>query len=241
MRIFKALVAIVLVTISTGCNFWMDTITGNGHVVTEKRSVAGFKEVCFSGPFDVVIVPGKEYDVSIETDENLLRYVNFDKDGNELEVRILDGVNIRSKAGIKVRISMPVVEAIVFAGSGKLQVEGTIKDIDLLQLSVSGSGNIATDIDCPKVEAEITGSGSIKTQGSCRDLELQITGSGDYEGKDLKSENATVNVTGSGNASVYASMNLDISVTGSGNVTYQGEPSISKKIAGSGKVRSLQQ
>ncbi len=237
-------ITIVLIAASaifcSSCHFWMDTVTGNGHITTEKRSAAGFTKVSFGGPFDVVVVPGQDYSVTIEADENLMPYINLDKDGDKLKVKIREGINIRSKAGIKVRVSMPKVEAIAFAGSGKLKVEGTIKDVDQFELSVAGSGDIHADIDCPRVVAEIAGSGTITASGKTRDVKVDIAGSGDYKGADLMSEMAKVSIAGSGSAWLNPSLKLDISIAGAGDIYYKGNPEIKQSIAGSGNVRKVE-
>jgi len=237
-------ITIVLIAASaifcSSCNFWMDTVTGNGHVTTEKRSAAGFSRVSFGGPFDVVIIPGQEYSVTIEADENLMPYINLDKEGDRLKVKIREGINIRSKNGIKVRVSMPKVQSISFGGSGKLKVEGTIKEVDDLQLSVAGSGDIFSDIDCPRVEADIAGSGTITITGKSRDVKVDIAGSGDYKGIDLLSEMANVSIAGSGSAWLNPSLKLEISIAGSGDIYYKGNPEIKQSIAGSGNVRKVE-
>jgi hypothetical protein len=217
----------------------MDTVTGNGHITTETRSAAGFTEVSFGGPFEAVIETGKNFGISVEADENLMPYINFDKDGDKLKVKIRDGINIRSRHGIKVRISMPKVAGISFAGSGKVKVEGTIRDIDELGLSVAGSGDINADIDCPRLKAEIAGAGTITTSGKSRDVEVDIAGSGDYKGADLLSERVKVSIAGSGSAWLYASLKLDISIAGSGDIYYRGSPEIKQSVAGSGNVKKL--
>lgn len=226
----------------SSCNWWgMKTVTGNGTIVTEKRSVAGFSEVSVGGPFEVVIRPGEGYGVSIETDENLLPYVNFDKDGRKLKIKLRHGVNIRSKHGIKVKISMPEIRALSFAGSGKISVEGEIVSNEKLKLSVAGSGDIEAGVKCPVVDANIAGSGTIKVWGETRDVDLDIAGSGDFKAADLLSEKTKVSIAGSGNAHVYASTNLDISIAGSGDVYYKGNPpNIKKSIAGSGNIKPMQ-
>jgi hypothetical protein len=88
------LVSLVIFSLlSSGCH-WMGfrTVSGNGIVKTENRSVAGFSEVSVGGPFEVEIKPGENFSVRIETDENLFRYINFDKDGRRLKIKVRDGM-----------------------------------------------------------------------------------------------------------------------------------------------------
>lgn len=223
------------------CNwFGMRTISGNGNIITEKRSVAGFSEVSVGGPFQVEIRPGESYSVRIETDENLVRYINFDKDGRKLRIKVHNGINIRSKHGVKVFISMPEVRALSYSGSGKIVVDGKLQSDNKLEVSVAGSGDIEADVDCPEVNAVIAGSGTIKLSGQTREVKIDIAGSGDFKAAELLSERSKVSIAGSGSAWVFASTNLDISIAGSGDVYYKGNPgNIKKSIAGSGNIKPI--
>ena len=61
-------------------------------------------------------------------------------------------------------------------------------------------------------------------------LEVHIAGSGNYRGGDLKAENASVDIAGSGDASYLPITTLKASVAGSGNVTYRGNPTWIQRI-----------
>jgi hypothetical protein len=224
-----------------GCQFMNRTVTGNGVIVTENRSVAGFTRIASGGPMDVEIRPAPDFSVSIEGDENLLRYINFDKDGRKLKIKVRDDLNLRTSHGIKIRIGMPDIESLSCAGSGSIKAEGAFRSDRKLELNVSGSGRLEGNFDAPEVEANIAGSGNIYLSGRTRETDIDIAGSGDYRASDLMSENVKVSIAGSGSAHVYASMNLKISIAGSGDVFYRGNPVISQKVAGSGSIRKMEE
>lgn len=224
-----------------GCNFWMDTVSGNGHITTEKRSVAGFSKLSFEGPFDVEVVLGEDFGVSIEAEENLTQYININKDGDRLRVKVMDGINLRTRKDIRITVSMPIVESISFSGSGKVQVKGVIKDVEKLNLSVAGSGDIIAALDCPEVEGDIAGAGSITLNGTTRKLKLDVAGAGDCKCEKLLAEEVNISIAGSGNAWVYASLKLDVSVAGSGDIYYRGNPAIKQSIAGSGDIKKMEE
>ena len=57
---------------TTIANAQWSKIKGNGKVVTEKRTTAGYDEINVSGFFDVVLVSGSEGAISIQGEENIL-------------------------------------------------------------------------------------------------------------------------------------------------------------------------
>lgn len=242
MKTINFVLVLTLGAVLSGCNWWnFKTVTGNGTITTETRSVAGFSKLSFGGPFEVQITPDEAYKCEIEADENLMDYIHVDKDGDKLKVRIRNGVNVRSKTGIKIRISMPRVDDIAFAGSGKVGVNGTIKHDGQLSLSVAGSGDIVANVHVPEVDADIAGSGSIILTGETRKAKISIAGSGDYKSAELKTETTKLSIAGSGAAWLFASTLLDVSIAGSGDVYYKGNPAeVKKSVAGAGKIQKIQ-
>jgi hypothetical protein len=77
--------------------------------------------------------------------------------------------------------------------------------------------------------------------GKVTEQSAEILGSGDYRASGLKSDTATVRVTGSGNSQVSANEILNVTILGSGDVAYSGNPTVTASIAGSGKVNQASQ
>jgi hypothetical protein len=130
------------------------------------------------------------------------------------------------------------IKKLYVSGSGNMSVANTLKTDDKINIRVTGSGNVTALVDAPDIEASVSGSGNITIKGSCKDLEAKGSGSGDIKAAELRSENAEVALTGSGTASVYASVSLDAKVSGSGSVFYSGNPKEQQiKKSGSGSVQ----
>ncbi|MCP2936704.1 DUF2807 domain-containing protein, partial [Salmonella enterica subsp. enterica serovar Typhimurium] len=58
---------------------------------------------------------------------------------------------------------------------------------------------------------------------------------------DLKSENTKVEISGAGDAEVFASVQLDARVSGAGSVKYKGNAaSVNQKVSGAGSVKKVE-
>ena len=55
------------------CNF--TAVRGSGNVVTQERQVSGFDSVALSGVGEVFITQGDKESLTVETDDNLMRYI----------------------------------------------------------------------------------------------------------------------------------------------------------------------
>ncbi len=215
-------------------------VKGSGNVVKQSRDISGFTKLDVEGSVTVLLRSGNDFKVEVETDDNIVPYVETRKEGESLVISLKENTSFHNAVGINVLIQVPSLKEIDLSGSGAVEGTGQFYDPDKLKLSATGSGNITMNIKSPEVGVDIAGSGTIRLGGETRDLDIDIGGSGDYLGEGLKSENAKVSIGGSGTAKVFASISLKASIAGSGGVYYKGNPNVTKDIAGSGEVKSLE-
>ena len=226
-------------TLISSCNVINGTgVTGNGNIRTEKRSTGNFNAVKTSGSIDIEISSGDAYSVSVENDDNILQYVVTEVHDGTLNVHYKDGYSIMDDHA-KVYVTAPSLDKLSVSGSGDITSQGMLKNSRQIEMNVSGSGNIKAQVDAPVINISVGGSGDISLTGHTKDFTCGVSGSGDVNCGGLESENATVKVSGSGNAHVFASVHLSATVSGSGDVYYRGNPpSPEIHTSGSGSVQA---
>lgn len=237
----KVFLAFVVVIFLGACNGHYRKVEGNGVLETKEKSLTEFDELEVSGDFKVTLYPSDEYKVIVEAEENLQPYILVEEEGDRLKIRMKNHINIRSTRGIKVKVFTKTLKRVEMAGSGAVQSGGLLENENGMQVTIAGSGDANLEVKTPEMKASIGGSGKVVLRGKTRNLKVSIAGSGDYQGDQFMSEDAEINIAGSGNARVYASMILNISIAGSGDVYYYGAPkSIKKSIAGSGNIKAME-
>lgn len=215
-----------------------DSISGNGKVRDENRDISEIQTVKTSGSIDVEIKEGNNYSLVVENDENLLPYIITEVNNGVLNIHYKNGYSIMNDHA-KAIVTAPSLNKLVTSGSGDISSNGTIKSNQQLEINTSGSGDVNATVDAPSVKVTGSGSGDISLSGRTKDFECKISGSGDVKCGNLKSENAAINVAGSSDVHVFASVSLKVNVTGSGDVTYSGNPASPEiHIAGSGTVKA---
>ncbi|MNL52363.1 hypothetical protein D3C87_1755280 [compost metagenome] len=86
----------------------------------------------------------------------------------------------------------------------------------------------------------MSGSGDIKLKGSSDSVVIKLSGSGDIEAANLKSKNANITVSGSGDVKVNCNESLTARVSGSGDIKYTGSPEKRDvKVSGSGSISKV--
>jgi hypothetical protein len=221
------------------CRFLGKRIHGNGNIKSVERPVAAFKEVEANGNIKLIVSQGDLKPVRIESDENLLSYIEVLQEGDHITIQTRPGVNLVPSGDLNVYVTSPTYKSIEVTGSSDIVGQNKITSTDELSLSASGAGDIQMEVDAPKVSAGISGSGSVKLKGQAKDFDVDLSGAGHAYCYDLLTENTTVGISGAGSAQVYASVKLSAKVSGAGNISYKGNASVSQEISGAGSVNKV--
>ena len=220
----------------TSCIDWFGT-TGKGNIVTESRTATNFQSIELITSAKVDIVKGDTFIVEVSDYENIIQNLSVKVVSNNLIISTdpISKILINSKA--HVTITMPdSLKSVALSGSGDLNLTSPFKDLNTM--IVTGSGNISAiqNLNVDKLNASILGSGNITAYGNVKTLTALISGSGNIKFADLTADGATCTITGSGNIYVKANNTLKAVISGSGNIEYSGSPIVDSSITGSGTV-----
>ena len=236
MRSFFTTAILFVLAVSPGCAVSTPTFRGSGVVATEHRDATGFSAVDLSGFGDVRIEQTGSESVVIEAEENLLPLLVAEVKGGRLKLGPKPHVNLRPTRPVVFTVTVSRLEGVNIAGSGDVRV-GPKLQTPSLTAGISGSGTLSVDgLDAQRLECGISGSGTMRLAGRADDVALHVSGAGSYHAAELQCRQASVSISGSGDATVNASRRLSAAVSGSGSIHYLGDPSVEAHVTGSGSV-----
>lgn len=230
----------LVLLLTTSCiGQWGKRIKGNGNVTTVERSVGEYDGVSLSGWFDVDLTEGKEGNITIEGESNLLEYIVTEVKNGKLVLKVQKGYNLKPSSwddGIRITVPVESINSLALSGSGDIVSQTTIKTNEF-KTAMSGSGDITITLDANSVDASMSGSGDITLRGNTTDFSAVISGSGDIKAYDLEADNVKATISGSADIKVTANKMLEARVSGSGDIKYRGNPSkVDTKSSGSGDI-----
>ena len=219
---------------------WLNKrVKGNGKIITEKRTTAGYDEINVSGFFDVILVSGTEGRIAIKGEENLLPYVKIKVEGNVLKIYTDKNVNISTNKGIILTVPFEQISFVSLSGSGDVKSENTITS-PTFKAKLSGSGDLTLDVKTTNFDANLSGSGDVVLTGNSDNFTSKISGSGDVDAVNLVTKNSNLTISGSGDMKVNCSESLYARVSGSGDIAYKGNPKTKDtKVNGSGEISKI--
>lgn len=217
------------------------TIIKSKKVADDERNVSGFRGIASSGSFDVKITMGSKESLRLEGDDDVINDIETKVENGILKIRNKKQGNwnwrsVRNK--VTIYITAKSLNSITLSGSGDISVNGVVKASKLTNI-LSGSGSISLTADADEYSGTLSGSGELDIRGSADKAIIRIAGSGDFDGKDLKTLETDIKVSGSGNATIRAEKHLNAVVSGSGDISYIGNPKVEKTKSGSGSISKL--
>ncbi len=208
LTIFILALAIGLI-FSTGCSINnLTDVKGSGVAKTEARNAAGFDKVDASNAVNIEIAAGKDFSLSVETDDNLLQYLKTEVNGDTLKIYTEGKISPTGKFNVK--LSMP--ELVNLQVSGATDANVTNAKSDLVILKASGASSIRIDGEAIKLKAEVSGASEVNAEA-------------------FKAEDAEIDASGASSAIVMATEELDLNASGASKIFHVGNPKRIKQNA----------
>ncbi len=221
-------------------SFSMSSSTFDGEAVTKEFQLDDFHSIGLSLPAHVHIKNGASNTVKISAPEKLIDLINTDVKNGKWKIKLNKRMNWKTYKDIEIWVEMDDIRALSVGGSGEIETEDYFKNLNAVDCSIAGSGDITLTADVDNLEASISGSGNFELSGTGNSCDLSISGSGEFKAYEFVTKNVDISISGSGEAYVNASETINASVSGSGEVAYKGTPKVNSKISGSGEVRSAE-
>jgi len=234
-------ILILVATMASGCivvdlnGCSKETVKGSGEVVTEERQLPEFKTIKLKGIGRVVLTQGQTHSIGIQTDDNIMPLIETEVYADQLIIS--QGKYYLRPTKLEYNITVAHLNGIAISGSGEVIGKSRFVSEDFYA-KISGSGDMALELDVKDLETKISGSGSMNLVGQTNRHDATISGSGKINAFDMSTRNVSLKISGSGDCKVNATETLDARISGAGDVIYTGHPRITSKISGSGKLES---
>ena len=235
---YITIIAFVLAIAVSSCNI-VDgrRINGNGKVTTKTYDLKNFSQIDVGHSMKVYLSQGNNYEVKIETDENLFDFLNVRVDEeNVLDVDVANNTNLDATGEIKVYITAPSLDQVELSGAAEIETKGKFAQDKKIKFDISGasSGNIS--VRAPMVELDASGASTLTVDGESKDIEVDASGASTINAFDLMSENAAVESSGASTARVFSSIALNARANGASTIKYKGNPKVTSDASGASSI-----
>lgn len=211
----------------------INSITGSGHVTTEKRTVTGdFKNVEVNNALDLVIEQSDKTEIIVEADDNLQKEITTKVENGVLVISCKFGnfINVSSK---KITVKMPVIEGIEASSASTVNANTTLKGSNLnLASSSAASINLTTEYETVQLSTSSASNQTIK--GKALHVEAEASSGSVINTTDLLANEVVASSSSGASITVHPIVNLKAEASSGGNITYNGTPKSIQKEENSG-------
>jgi hypothetical protein len=217
MSLVKIYIFVLISAVMVGCNITGASnkpVVGSGSIVSENRKVAPFVGVVTNGNYDIDVVYGEDQSLEIKSDDNVIPLIVANVKDEILYIKDHRAYSTGKRPHIKIAASN--LDKLSIVGADKVQVSKVKND---------------------RLDLDINGNGSVYMEGEARAFNIDLSGAVYINAKDLKSERASVKVTGTGKADVFVTEELLANINGTGIINYYGNTKVvNKSVSGTGTV-----
>lgn len=196
-----------------------ERIIASDNYITRNDVTGEFSALECNLPGDVIYTPG-DCAVSIYAPDNILDIVTVRNQNGTLEIKT-NTSRIRNLKHVKINISSPVLENVVFNGAVDFNAPQGITALDF-RATVNGAGDIDINgLQSSKTALIVNGAGDATISGiDCDDLQVAIAGAGDAIVSGRVSGKANLSISGAGDidARELQCTDIDTKVRGVGSV-----------------------
>jgi len=224
MKTFKFILLLFFSLILTSCVVNIqDSITGNGHVVKQKRNVAEFSGIKVGSGIEVFLTQGETQSLEVEADENLQDWIRTEVEGSVLH--IFTEKRIRFAKVKKAYITCKTMDRIDISSAGDVTGLTPFKT-KKLEIEMSSAGDLHFEVEAHEVGITISSAGNAYLKGKTDSLRAELSSAGDLNAFDLEAKEGEVNVSSAGKAKVFVTEEASFSSSSAGNIEYKGEPRV---------------
>ncbi len=194
-------------------------LRGSGNVVVEYREVSSFNQVSIAISGDVTLKRSERERLSIETDDNLVEFIQTEVLNSKLFIRFANEVtHFQPSKPNRILLEFKDLQGLKTSGSSDVKSKSLIGEH--LEIMLAGSGDI--EIVRMRVDSllvDLSGSGSILSENvQTENLGISLGGSGDVQFGILNADELDLEILGSGDVRLAGQVNRQhIHIPGSGD------------------------
>lgn len=227
----KKILFLFLLIVTTSCGISEDCFKGNGSPTTLTFPLEDFTKVKVYSGVGLVVKEGPEYEVRIETRDNIKDNIEVNLEGDMLVVKDNSTCNVARDYGVTtVYITAPNLEEIHSKTEQDIKSDGVLHYPELRVYSIdddegAGTGDFYLDVNNEYLYIESNSVSNFYCNGEANRMVVFFSwGDGIFYGSDLQVQNIDVFHRGSNDMIIYPITNLTGAIYATGNVVLKNTP-----------------
>ncbi|QPH38818.1 head GIN domain-containing protein [Pedobacter endophyticus] len=197
---------------------------------TKNFPIKNFNSIGVSSGIDLYLTQGGSESVSITSDEETLKNIVVEQNGNNINIKFKDGFSLSGifkNREIKAYVNYKTLAALAASGGSDVYTRNQLKS-NKLAIRSSGGSDLKLEVACQDVTIQSSGGSDIEIKGKATNMSIQSSGGSDIDAYGLITDYAKVQASGGSDVGIYVNKGLEAAASGGGDVSYKGNAALRK-------------
>lgn len=229
----KKYIVLFVAILATSCGVSDDCFKNSGALMSKEFSVADFDKIRIYSGIELVVKEGSEYNVRIESGQNIIENIEVKKEGDFLIVKDNTTCNwTRDYKAATAYVTVPNIQEIHSKSEQNVRSEGTLTSGILRLFSIdeggeAGTGDFYITLNNGQTVVESNHISNFYLNGHSEELLLNFYfGNGRFYGENFEVENIKVFHRGSNDMIIKPIQSVTGTIESTGNVILKNNPPI---------------
>lgn len=237
MKILNIILLLSIAVFTSSCQ-WNLGEKGNGNIVREQRHVGmDFEKISSSAGIDVYITQGNKNEIIVETDENLVGYIDSEISDGELSISTSNRMGRATR--LKVYVTFIEVNSLRASSGSEIIGQSLIKS-EVLSLRASSGAEISVEVLARNLDVKSSSGSEIDLKGRASSFSGKASSGSEISAKKLEVISAIAQASSGADIKIAVKENLDAKASSGGSIRYSGNPQIlNANKSSSGTVKRI--
>jgi len=228
-RVIVVVLAVILLTSGLLASCAVVKVEGSGNLTTKTFDIIDFTKVKAENGIQVEVAYSSTFNVEIMADDNVMEYIEVNKSGDTLKIKIKGNTSFRSATMIA-NVGMPNLNKLELSGGSGAEING-FNSSDDLSVRLSGGSQISNfitpgNITVANANFDLSGGSSVRLTGSATGISVNCSGGSHINLEGFSARNADIKLSGGSHATVNIDGTLNVDISGGSEVFYIGNPTM---------------
>jgi hypothetical protein len=228
-KIIKKVAIIVLVLIAySNSALAYDTVTKN-------YTVSNFSALKVSSAFTVEFIHSNENKVVVEIDKDAEKNLYVGVNDGKLVIKLQD-CNYCNTRTLKAKVYGNSINELYISGASSFVSNYTFNE-KKMSIKISGASKVDISIKTEQLSTDISGASKLIANGIATTQLIDASGASNFNGKNCKSNNVSVEASGASKVTIDCSNTLNVDASGASSIRYLSRPkTVNENSSGASSV-----
>jgi hypothetical protein len=229
---------VIIVLMFSSCERYQ-RVWPSGPMSQTSVEVSDFNGISVSSGFNVEIVMCDSESVIIETQQNILPYIDVYVSGQTLYIEPQRNVSFGRGAELKAYVNAKYLESLNASGGSDVKITETLHS-NRFDADLSGGSKLIASVIANTMSVSESGGSYVDLDGELESLTINSSGGSKFYSYDLVSSNLNCDISGGGKVELTVNNELNVNASGGSTIRYKGAGIIrSSQVSGGSEVRKI--